>query len=206
MVVTRIAQGDAGTLLNAKSLDLSLVDIESDGHGEKVSVGQTHVSQATIVVGLIHETLERGEATVDDEFEIAQLTLGEDEVGKRVGFDEELGCDGSIADEEVLEDSAVGCVGHVCGLEVVGGGGWVVVVEEEEEDGQEESRSSMLERDLLKMKSRDGECVTFKKKPLLSEQLPMSKHWSGKGTVRVFRSTFLALPSQSDQIVQKRGG
>ena len=112
IVVTRVAQSNAGTLLDLERLHLLLVDIEGDGHGKKVAIGQTHGVEAPVVVGLVHEALQRGEATVDDEFEIAKLTLGEDELGERVGFLTKLSSNGSIANEQVLEDTTVRSVGH----------------------------------------------------------------------------------------------
>lgn len=112
VVITRVAESDAGALLNGKSLDLGLVDIESDGHGEEVSVGQTHGLETPIVVGLVHEALEGGETTIDDEFEIAELALGEDEFGESVCLLGELSGDGSIANKQVLQDTTVRSVGH----------------------------------------------------------------------------------------------
>ncbi len=115
VVVTRVTESDTGTLLETEGLDLLLVDIESDRHGEEVSIGQTHGLETAVVVNLVHETLERGETTVDDEFEIAKLTLGEDDLGEGVSLGGELRSDRSIAYEQVLEDTTVRSVGHFCG-------------------------------------------------------------------------------------------
>ena len=68
-----------------------------------------------LVVGLVHESLERGEATVEDELEVAELALVETDVEERVTLGQEGGLDGSIADVEVLEDRSAGlAVRSVC--------------------------------------------------------------------------------------------
>ncbi len=113
VVVARVAQRDAGALGDAERLDLRLVNVEGDGHGEEVAVGETHVVEAAVVVGLVHEALERGEAAVDDELEIAELTLGEHELGERVRLGAQLRRDGSIAHEQILEHTTVRSVGHI---------------------------------------------------------------------------------------------
>ena len=58
-----------------------------------------------IVVLLVHETLERGEATVDDELEIAKLALVEDDGGKLLGLGGELSVARSIAGNKILKDA-----------------------------------------------------------------------------------------------------
>lgn len=57
-------------------------------------------------------TLKRGETTVHDEFQITQLTLSEDNSGESLSLGAELLLAGSIAGEQVLEDTTVGSVGH----------------------------------------------------------------------------------------------
>lgn len=57
-------------------------------------------------------TFERRETTVHDQLEIAQLALGEHDGGESLGLSGELGLAGSIAGEEVLEDTTVGGIGH----------------------------------------------------------------------------------------------
>jgi hypothetical protein len=59
-----------------------------------------------IVVLLVHETLERGEATVDDELEIAKLALVEDDGGELLGLGRELSVARSIAGNQILKDTA----------------------------------------------------------------------------------------------------
>lgn len=60
----------------------------------------------------IEHTLQRTEATVHDQFEIAKLTLGEDDSGEGLGLGGELVMAGSIAGDEVLQDTTVGSIGH----------------------------------------------------------------------------------------------
>ena len=59
-----------------------------------------------IVVLLVHETFQRREATVDDELEIAKLTLVQDNGRELLGLSEELIAARSIAGNEILEDTA----------------------------------------------------------------------------------------------------
>lgn len=61
-------------------------------------------------------TLERREATVKDQLEIAKVTLSQDDGGQLLGLGEKLGLAGQIAGEKVLEDTTVGSVGHGCEL------------------------------------------------------------------------------------------
>ena len=42
-IVSGVAQGDAGTSLDAESVDLVLVYIEGNGHAEKQAIGETVV-------------------------------------------------------------------------------------------------------------------------------------------------------------------
>lgn len=78
-------------------------------------VASTPTASVPLVVGLVHEALERREATVEDELEVAELALVEADVEKRVTLGEKGRLDGRIADVEVLEDCgaflAVGSVG-----------------------------------------------------------------------------------------------
>lgn len=57
-------------------------------------------------------TLERRETTVHDQLEIAQLALGEHDGGESLGLGDKLLLAGSIAGEQVLQDTTVGSVGH----------------------------------------------------------------------------------------------
>lgn len=57
-------------------------------------------------------TLKRTEATIHDQFEIAQLALREGNGGEGCGLGLELVVAGSIAGDEVLQDTTVGRVGH----------------------------------------------------------------------------------------------
>lgn len=60
-------------------------------------------------------TFERGETTGDEQLEITQLALAEEQRGERLGLGGQLGLARQIAREEVLEDAAVGSVGHCSG-------------------------------------------------------------------------------------------
>ena len=63
------------------------------------------------VVLLAHEALERRETSVQDEFEVAELPLGQTNVGELLRLLNELLAKGSIANVEIFEDTAVGRVG-----------------------------------------------------------------------------------------------
>lgn len=57
------------------------------------------------VVGLGVETLKRGEATIENELKVAQLTLGESDSGQAVAFLEEVFVFWSVSDQQILEDA-----------------------------------------------------------------------------------------------------
>lgn len=57
-------------------------------------------------------TFERRETTVEDQLEIAKLSLGQSDGRKSLGLGVELLVAGSIAGEEILQDTAVRWVGH----------------------------------------------------------------------------------------------
>jgi hypothetical protein len=59
-----------------------------------------------IIILLVHETLQRREATVDDQLEIAKLALVQDNGRELLGLCEEFIAAGSIAGNEILEDTA----------------------------------------------------------------------------------------------------
>lgn len=48
VVVARVAEGESGTGLNAQGIDLLLVDIEGDGHGEEEAIGETVILDDTV--------------------------------------------------------------------------------------------------------------------------------------------------------------
>jgi len=62
-----------------------------------------------IVVLLVHETLQRGEATVDDKLKIAKLALVQDDSGELLGLGGEFVAAGSIAGNKILEDTTWTC-------------------------------------------------------------------------------------------------
>jgi hypothetical protein len=112
VVIARIAQGDASTGLDTKSVDLCLVDVEGNGHGEEDSAGEAVVGNDTVIVGLRHKSFEGGKAAIEDQFEIAKVTLAQNKGRKVLGLGEELVATRAVAREEVLEDATVGRVGH----------------------------------------------------------------------------------------------
>ena len=129
-VVSRVAEGDSGALLEAELLDLLLRDIESDGHGEEVAVLESQgVSNAADplstrpetrngigcspgVVGLVHEAFEGRETTIADQLQVTQVSFGQDDVLETSGLLDELLSNGEVSSVQVLELSSVGCVGH----------------------------------------------------------------------------------------------
>lgn len=60
----------------------------------------------------IEHTLKRREAAVKDELKIAKVALGQGESRELVGLGKELGLARRVTREEVLEDTAMGRVGH----------------------------------------------------------------------------------------------
>jgi hypothetical protein len=107
-VITRIPQGDTRTGSDVQSIDLGLVQVEVDGDGEEVAVRQTVVLHDAVVVLLVHEAFERGETTAEDQFDITELTVVEEDGGEGLGLGGELCASGSIASDEILEDTACG--------------------------------------------------------------------------------------------------
>lgn len=111
-VVTEIAEGDASTSLDTKLVDLGLVNIEVDRHGEEGAISETVVLNNAIVVLLSQKTFERGEATVKDQLKIAKVSLAESKSRELLRLSLELGLARQVASEEVLKDTAVRSVGH----------------------------------------------------------------------------------------------
>lgn len=67
--------------------------------------------RSPLVIFLAHESFERGEATVEDEFEVTKLTLGEGQSSQIVTLVRQLLLDGRVANVQVLENSSMRCVG-----------------------------------------------------------------------------------------------
>jgi hypothetical protein len=67
-------------------------------------------------------TFEGRETTVEDQLQIAKLSLGQSDGRKSLGLGRELIVSGSISGEEILEDTSVGWVGHCVSWEVVSEG------------------------------------------------------------------------------------
>lgn len=105
-VISEVTQSDAGAGLDAEGVNGLLVQVEVDGYGEEVAVSQTVVLNNAIVILLVHETLKWGEATIEDQLQIAELALVQDDSGKLLGLRDELLPARSIAGEQVLELTA----------------------------------------------------------------------------------------------------
>lgn len=142
-LVTVVAENDARSRGELEVTDLGGGDVEGDGNGEENAVGEAEVGHdaaskapsaqalsplppkrqnSRLVILLAHEALERGEASVEDELEVAELAVGETDLGSEVvGLGEELLVNGSVAKVKILEDSAVRSVGHL-GCKSGGGG------------------------------------------------------------------------------------
>jgi hypothetical protein len=101
-VVTEVAEGDASTSLEAELVDLSLVDIQVDGHGEESAIGKTVVLNNAIVVLLSQETFEGRETTVKDQLKIAKVSLAECESRELLSLGLKLGLAREVASKEVL--------------------------------------------------------------------------------------------------------
>lgn len=61
-------------------------------------------------------TFQRGETTVEQQFEIAKLTLAEEQCWEGLCLGGEFGMARQVAGEQILEDAAVRRVGHLGGL------------------------------------------------------------------------------------------
>jgi hypothetical protein len=111
-VVTEVAEGNASTSLEAELVDISLVDIEVDGHGEESSISKTVVLNNAIVVLLSQETFEGRETTVKDQLKIAKVSLAECKSRELLGLGLKLGLTRKVTSEEVLQDTTMRSVGH----------------------------------------------------------------------------------------------
>mmetsp|Transcript_13235 Transcript_13235/g.22520 ORF Transcript_13235/g.22520 Transcript_13235/m.22520 type:complete len:238 (-) Transcript_13235:43-756(-) len=87
VLVGELNSGDREvSLLEENSLSglkILVIGIKNDRKSKDGSVGESHVLDDTLVLGLFHESSERRESTVHDELNIAELTLGclEDDIG-----------------------------------------------------------------------------------------------------------------------------
>jgi hypothetical protein len=59
-------------------------------------------------------TLQRTKASINDQFEIAQLALSEDDSGQLLCFGDELVMAGSITGQEIFQKATMGVIGHYC--------------------------------------------------------------------------------------------
>ncbi len=85
-----VAQGDV--LADLDSLGEGFLDVQRDRHWPQRAVGQAHVLDDAVVVGLGQEALERVEAAVHQQLEIADLSRRHVERGQVACFDLELLC------------------------------------------------------------------------------------------------------------------
>lgn len=115
VVVTGVAESNALVDLQGDAVDILLGDIQVDWDRPEGAIGETEIIDNAVVILLVQETLERRETSGDDELEITKLTLSEDNGLDGRGLLEELLVNGLIADNKILEDSAVRSVGH-CGI------------------------------------------------------------------------------------------
>lgn len=75
LIVTWVTKSDTGTRRDLLRGNVLLGHIEGDGHPKHGTISETESVDNTGVVCLVHEALEGGEASIDDELEIAELTL-----------------------------------------------------------------------------------------------------------------------------------
>lgn len=111
-IVSEVSQGDAGAGLELAFIDNGLGHVQGDGHGEEVAVGETDIFANTVIVLLVHETLQRTETTVHNQFEITKLTFGEDNGRQLLGLHLQLVVAWSITGEQVLENTTMRRIGH----------------------------------------------------------------------------------------------
>ena len=98
-------------------------------------------------------TFERGEAAIEDQLEIAEVALGKDEGRELLSLDGILGLARQIASEEVLEDAAVGSVGHGC----LWDGGVKGIEGQGKTEQEQEQRKLSLARGWTRLKGKEGE-------------------------------------------------
>lgn len=110
-------------LLVEETYAIGLVDGTLHPHSDQCRSRTAHLlpkcaSSSIIACGFQH-TLQRRETTAEDQFQIAQLSLGQNDCWESLGLRSELVVAGRIAGEEVLEDTTVRSVGHcerICGM------------------------------------------------------------------------------------------
>lgn len=79
-LVPPVSEGHSDTGLESSPVDRGLVDVETDWHGEDGAICHPEGLDDGLIVLLVHETLERGEPSVEDELEITQVPLSEVDV------------------------------------------------------------------------------------------------------------------------------
>ena len=91
-------------------------------------------------------TFEGRETTVEDQFEIAEVTLSQDKRRQGLGLCVQFGLAGQIAGEEVLKDAAMRSVGHFWGI-IWERLGWEQRREGEDEEGRKQKRGEEQRED-----------------------------------------------------------
>lgn len=135
-LISGVAKDDASTGSESERGYLGSRYVEGDGHREEHAVRETEglndaatpsplsarcacarvgTGYARLVVLFDHEAAEGTEASVQDELEVAELSLGETDGREVVGLVEERVVQVEVAQVEVHEDGAMGSVGHAVG-------------------------------------------------------------------------------------------
>ena len=75
-------------------------------------MSRTEKDDLPVIILLVQESFERREPPGNDKLEIAELAISQDDRCESGRLAEELLVNRLVADNEVLEDTAVGSVGH----------------------------------------------------------------------------------------------
>jgi hypothetical protein len=67
------------------------------------------------MLGFFERTFQRRETAIEQQLEIAQLALAEEQSRQGLGLGRKLGMARQVSRDQVLEDAAVGRVGHRAG-------------------------------------------------------------------------------------------
>jgi hypothetical protein len=78
-IITRITERDSLARLDSQLVNLLFLEIQADGNGEEVAVREPVLLNHAIVVLLVHESLKRREATIEDEFDVTELAFVEND-------------------------------------------------------------------------------------------------------------------------------
>ena len=75
LVIARVAEREARAGDNREPVDILAGSVERDRDREERAVGEAERGHAALVVLLAHESFERAETAVHDQFQVAQLAL-----------------------------------------------------------------------------------------------------------------------------------